>query len=213
MNSVHDMGGLHGFFGPIEHDVDGNEPLYTQEWEKHVRALAFLVIFSQRRFSAEALRHGIESQPPLDYLRRSYWERWLTTLEHLVVNDGLVTPQELAAGRSSGTPPAGPASAAGRWAPLYQTDSLPHYRVGDRVCAVNRHPAGHTREPHYVRGRLGVVVRHVGAAPLAERAAQHVCAPQNLYNVRFESRELWGSDATHNEAVYLDLFEDYLEPA
>jgi nitrile hydratase subunit beta len=213
MNGVHDMGGLHAYFGPVEHDPDGNERDFAADWEKRTRAWAVVMMGVQRRFSWESLRHSNESQPPLDYLSRSYWERWLTSLEQLVVDDGLVTAEELVAGRSTGTPPAGPAATIGRWKPLYETDSPPRYRAGDHVRGANRHPAGHTREPWYVRGRAGVVVRYVGAEPLAERAAEHVCVPQNLYNVRFDAEALWGADATGRDAVYLDLFEDYLEPA
>jgi nitrile hydratase len=37
--------------------------------------------------------------------------------------------------------------------------------------------------------------------------------PQHVYSVRFAARELWGHEAAPHDAVYLDLFEDYLEPA
>jgi nitrile hydratase len=31
--------------------------------------------------------------------------------------------------------------------------------------------------------------------------------------VRFEARELWGDDAAPRDAVYIDLWEPYIEPA
>jgi nitrile hydratase len=37
--------------------------------------------------------------------------------------------------------------------------------------------------------------------------------PQHLYSVRFSARELWGAKAVPTDGVYLDLWEDYLEPA
>jgi len=37
--------------------------------------------------------------------------------------------------------------------------------------------------------------------------------PQHLYSVRFTARELWGEAAAARDAVYIDLWEDYLEPA
>ena len=37
--------------------------------------------------------------------------------------------------------------------------------------------------------------------------------PQHLYSVRFSARELWGEAAAARDAVYIDLWEDYLEPA
>ena len=37
--------------------------------------------------------------------------------------------------------------------------------------------------------------------------------PQHVYNVRFEARELWGDGARAGDAVYVDLWDDHLEPA
>ena len=37
MNSIHDMGGMHGF-GPIV--VEDNEPVFHEDWEGRVYALA-----------------------------------------------------------------------------------------------------------------------------------------------------------------------------
>ena len=36
--------------------------------------------------------------------------------------------------------------------------------------------------------------------------------PQHVYSVRFSARELWGEEATERDGVYIDLWEDYLEP-
>jgi nitrile hydratase len=35
--------------------------------------------------------------------------------------------------------------------------------------------------------------------------------PQHVYLVRFEARELWGDVAAPGDAVYVDLWEDYLD--
>jgi hypothetical protein len=37
--------------------------------------------------------------------------------------------------------------------------------------------------------------------------------PQHVYSVRFAARELWGEQTAPQDAVYIDLWEDYLEPA
>jgi hypothetical protein len=134
----------------------------------------------------------------------------LAAVEELVVDRGLVSADELAAGRSSGEqaavkPPAFVASfEAPPTAPVYQPD--------DAVRVANRHPAGHTRQPRYARGRVGRVVRQVGAEPRPEEAAAGVCRTEHVYLVRFEAAELWGPDAGR-DAVYLELWESYLEPA
>ncbi|MGH8259229.1 MAG: SH3-like domain-containing protein, partial [Steroidobacteraceae bacterium] len=70
---------------------------------------------------------------------------------------------------------------------------------------------GHTRLPRYARGRRGVVQRHHGGFAFADTRAHGLGdRPQHLYNIRFEAAELWGT-GTAGDAVYLDLWESYLE--
>ena len=33
----------------------------------------------------------------------------------------------------------------------------------------------------------------------------------HLYNIRFEASDLWGAGAEKNSAVYVDVFEPYIE--
>ncbi len=88
------------------------------------------------------------------------------------------------------------------------------FKLGDRVRARNMNPMGHTRLPRYIRGRVGVVDRHHGVFVYPDAAAHgggH--QPQNVYSVRFEADELWGDAATGKDALYIDLWDDYMEPA
>ena len=50
---------------------------------------------------------------------------------------------------------------------------------------------------------------HVFPDTNAMFAGEH---PQYLYSVRFSARELWGETASSLDSVYLDLWEEYLEP-
>jgi nitrile hydratase subunit beta len=87
------------------------------------------------------------------------------------------------------------------------------FKPGDRVRARNLHPVGHTRLPRYVRSRCGVIERHHGGFVFADTRAHGLGdQPQHLYSVRFEARELWGPQAPPHDALYLDLWESYLEP-
>jgi nitrile hydratase len=92
-------------------------------------------------------------------------------------------------------------------------ETAPRFQPGDRVRAINRHPLGHTREPRYVRGHIGVIHHHHGAHVFPDRNAQGSREGQHLYSVRFEASALWGENVTERSAVYVDLWEDYLEPA
>lgn len=88
------------------------------------------------------------------------------------------------------------------------------YKPGDVIRARNIHPTGHTRLPRYIRGKLGVVERDFGVFVLPDSNAHGKGPlPQHLYCVRFEGRELWGEDGGARDAVFITLFNDYIEAA
>ena len=45
--------------------------------------------------NVDELRRGIESMPPKDYERASYYERWLYSLEAILTEKGILAPGEL----------------------------------------------------------------------------------------------------------------------
>jgi len=94
-------------------------------------------------------------------------------------------------------------------------DEIPaQFKAGDEVVARNIHPMGHTRLPRYARGKRGVVDRDHGVFIYPDaHAAGLGKQPQHCYSVRFNARELWGDEASPRDAIYIDLFEPYLEPA
>ena len=85
MNGVHDMGGMHGM-GPVQHEKD--EPVFHARWEGRVYALN-RAMRAWRKWNIDADRHEIELIPPADYLRMSYYERWLHRLEAQLVQERL----------------------------------------------------------------------------------------------------------------------------
>ena len=92
-------------------------------------------------------------------------------------------------------------------------DVQPRFTVGQAVIARNMHPVGHTRLPRYVRGRRGVVERDHGVFIFPDsHAAGEGARPQHVYSVRFDARELWGATASPRDRVYVDLWDDYLDP-
>lgn len=95
-----------------------------------------------------------------------------------------------------------------------EIDAAPRFKVGATVVARNINPPTHTRLPRYVRGRRGTVVALRGAFAFADtRAHGKGDQPQHVYGVRFDAGELWGPDADGKDAIYLDMWESYLEPA
>src|SRR5215218_3394909 len=89
MNGVHDLGGMHGF-GPIVREA--NEPRFHAPWEARVFGIAEL---SDDFFNIDAFRYGIERMEPAHYLRAPYFERWLTSLERNLVENGFLSGDEL----------------------------------------------------------------------------------------------------------------------
>ncbi len=70
----------------------------------------------------------------------------------------------------------------------------------------------HIRTPHYVRGRSGTVVRHLGDFPNPEDLAFRRPAPLlPLYHVSFAPGTLWPDG--QGDAILIELFEPWLVPA
>jgi len=218
MNGVHDMGGMQDM-GPIQYEK--NEPVFHQRWEGRVFALT-RATRAWNKWNIDASRYSIELIPPADYLRVSYYEKWLAGLVRLLVKTGMVTATEIESGQ--------PASGVAKAVPALTPDKVPminrgehakrnlavapRFQVGQRVRARNMNPLGHTRLPRYARGKQGTVDRDHGVYVFPDTNAELLGEkPQHIYSVRFTARELWGDAASPRDAVYLDMWDDYLEPA
>src|SRR5262245_439492 len=220
MNGIHDMGGMHGM-GPI--DREANEPVFHERWEGRVYAITRLLRAAGGRQNLDNSRYLIEQIPPADYLRMSYYERWLDRLCKQLVSLVIVTPAEL----DRGTPLAGstrstsavsadevPAIVARRSSARRDVAVAPRFTVGQRVRARNINPIGHTRLPRYARSRHGVIDHDHGVFVFPDTNASFQGeTPQHVYSVRFTARELWGEQASARDFIHVDLWDDYLEPA
>ncbi len=58
-----------------------------------------------------------------------------------------------------------------------------------------------------------MIDRDHGVFVFPDTAAHFGEKPQHVYSVRFTARELWGDQAKPGDSVYLDMWDDYLEPA
>ncbi len=93
-------------------------------------------------------------------------------------------------------------------------DVAARFAAGDAVVVRNLNPTGHTRAPRYIRGKRGAIARDHGVFIFPDSNAMgQGKAPRHLYSVRFEGTEVWGAGAPPREALYLDLWDSYLEPA
>jgi nitrile hydratase accessory protein len=88
---IHDIGGMEGF-GPVDATDDGRP--FHADWEARVFALNIALI---RRgvYELDAFRDAIERLEPATYLASSYYERWFAAIRRLLVEKGVLTPEEL----------------------------------------------------------------------------------------------------------------------
>jgi hypothetical protein len=209
---------MHGF-GRVVH-AGGDEP-YHQPWELRVFALSTLT-------GTEALGRGSgratrEVMDPVDYLRASYFERWLWSTERRLENKGTIVPGEVdfwADRLRAGEAPPSRSDAeltARTTKSIRRTKRLSpaangRFVDGDRVCVRRMRPAGHTRCPRYVRGVEGVVERVRGTDRFPD-IGPYQGPLEPVYSVAFRSLDLFGASEEGEWTVLLDLFESYLEPA
>ena len=86
--AVHDRGGW-----PTEAPIDRAEHELA-DWELLTDALLG-VLAARRLMNVDQLRRGIESMPPEEYERASYYERWLYSIETRLLEEGVLAPGEL----------------------------------------------------------------------------------------------------------------------
>jgi len=218
MDGIHDMGGMHGF-GKVEPEKD--EPVFHAPWEGRTLALNRAMGYTGI-WNIDQTRAGIERLPADVYLTSSYYKKWETRLENMIVDLGLAGRDELDAGHALR-----PGKALKRKLTLADVPNTlsrgtfarpaqapARFKAGDKVRTKNIHPATHTRLPRYARDKVGVVeaVRgcHVYPDTVAIGQGEN---PQWVYTVLFDGSELWGDAADPTLKVSIEAFEPYLEPA
>ena len=217
MNGGQDLGGTHGH-GPVQ--PEPNEPVFHGDWER--RAFALTVAMSRPGgWNIDMSRFARENRPPEDYLSKSYFQIWLAGLETLMIERGLVTREEIEAGKVLLPPkpdvkimaPQEIGPGIRRGAPTEREARTPAiFALGETVRMKNIHPVTHTRLPQYVRGHLGTIELNHGYHVFPDSNSLGAGEnPQWLYTVRFDGPELWGKGADPTLSVSVDAWESYLE--
>ncbi|MGB2874840.1 MAG: hypothetical protein WBB76_05110 [Gaiellaceae bacterium] len=86
--AVHDRG-----LWPSDAPIDRSEHELS-DWELLTDALVG-VLGRHGVMNVDELRRGIESMPPDEYERASYYERWLYSVEAILTEKGVLAPGEL----------------------------------------------------------------------------------------------------------------------
>ena len=87
---MHDRGGM-----PTSEPIDRTEH-ELEDWELLTDALVG-ALSRAGVMNVDELRRGIESMPPAEYERASYYERWLFSAETILTEKGVLEPGELEA--------------------------------------------------------------------------------------------------------------------
>lgn len=85
---IHDIGGLD--FGAIDRS---EHPPTT--FERRVDALMMLMIGPFGVFRSDALRRAIEAYDEADYVHLAYYEKWVRALRILLVEQGVLTDEQI----------------------------------------------------------------------------------------------------------------------
>ncbi len=217
MNGAHDLGGMHGF-GAIDRSQKDH---FVHSWEEAVFRLT-LACGMLGEWNLDMSRAAREQMDPLHYLSSRYYEHWLHGLEWLLVEKGLVSPDELCTGCVRDGRTFRPViedqvqEILEKGAPaLLEAPEPAVYGIGDKVRIMNDHPRFHTRMPRYLRGCCGEIVSCHGAHIYPdEHAMSGRKVPHYLYGIRFRGEELWGEEyAEPGTVVLADVFEPYIECA
>ncbi len=88
MGAVHDRGGR-----PTDAPIDRSEHELA-DWEVLMDAVVG-ALGDAGVVNVDELRRGIESMPPEEYERASYYERWLYSVETILAEKGVLAPGEL----------------------------------------------------------------------------------------------------------------------
>ena len=88
--AMHDLGGVSRFL------CDGidTEPHALTEFDRTVDALR-QILGAKKIMSVDELRRGIEAIPEADYLRLSYYEKWIRSITGNLLEHGVITEAEL----------------------------------------------------------------------------------------------------------------------
>ena len=90
--AMHDMGGVSRYMC----EAIDTEPHALTDFDREVDAIR-QILGMKKVMSVDELRRGIESLPEAEYLRLSYYERWLRAMTAILVEKGVIGEAEVTA--------------------------------------------------------------------------------------------------------------------
>ena len=225
MDGIHDVGGKPGY-GFV--DKTSTAHPFENPWEGRVFAMLNLVARAGAYQNTDEFPHAIERIAEGEYFDQGYFGRWLSAMELLLLESGLVSSSELDAlpprpsayGRDnpsgSRAEQAKPVDHEGQAATLsvmknqglIQSECItaPKFQIDQNIRTISHPLPGHTRLPEFGRSREGTIIDCHGLWTFPDASAHQLDPSQQfLYTVRLTPF------AIDEGIIHLDLFEAYLE--
>ena len=90
--AMHDMGGVSKFMC----DAVDVEPHALNDFDREIDAMR-QILGAKKLMSVDEMRRAIEAIPEADYLRMTYYQRWLRSITDNMLTKGVFTEAELRA--------------------------------------------------------------------------------------------------------------------
>lgn len=236
MKLQHYIGGLEGL-APSSFE----KQVFVQPWEKRIFGIHVAMMALSNHLAAVKtvptafksfwtwghLRKGAEGMNPFDYFKYRYYEKWLGGISGFFVESGYVSQTDLDTKTAAylenleAPLPQGGEPAIDQQvmeylrvgdSPKCDVELQPKFQVGDTVVVRNPPTVEHCKLPGYLRTQKGIVeVVYDGAYNYYFSTGDGVGDPMPIYNVKFDSHDIWGNLSEPKTWIYVQIFEAYLE--
>lgn len=236
MKLQHYIGGIEGL-----EPSSFEKRVFVQSWEERIFGIHVAMMALSNHLKAATtvptqfksfwtwghLRKGAEGLNPFDYFKYRYYEKWLGGISGFFVESGYVSEEELDAKTAAylkdleaplpqGVEPAIDDQVMEYLrvgdSPKCDVTVRPKFKLGDVVTVRNPPPVDHCKLPGYLRTKQGVVVEsYEGAYSYYFPTGDGVGDPMPIYNVKFDSHDIWGDLSEPKTWIYVQIFEAYLE--
>jgi len=236
MKIQHHLGGIEGL-----EPSSFEKRVFVQPWEErifgihvammglsdHLEAVKTVPTQFKSFWTWGHLRKGAEGLNPFDYFKYRYYEKWLGGISGFFVESGYLSKEELDSQTTvylenldvplpSGGEPGIDEQVMEYLrvgdSPKCDVAIQPKFKLGDVVTVRNPLPVEHCKLPGYLRTQKGVVKEvYEGTYSYYFPTGDGVGDPMPIYNVEFDSHDIWGNLTEPQTWIYVQIFEAYLE--
>jgi nitrile hydratase subunit beta len=208
VSSLHNLGGMQGF-GPVWTLPEGTA--FHTDADRRVFRL-MMGLMAGGWCDTDGFRAAVEALPVSIYARECFPMNYFLGMERQLAERGLIQPGDLEAWMRGDKPASRPTAPPPVMANGSEPPEPARFRVGDSVKIRSFDTQGHNRLPNYLRGQVGTIMAERGLSDLPDAMALRTGRkPQPVYTVEFRARDVWGGNASANDRLSAEIFQDYIE--